>query len=115
MSDLALRGLSAGGLFVLLGLAWIASSNRAAVDRRTVRNGMALQLVLAGVLLGTPVGKLFLVLVERPIAILIDVSQAGARFLFGVSPPHALRIATLAQQAGRPRPRRFASARKSFS
>ncbi len=83
MSDLALRGLSAGGLFVLLGLAWIASSDRAAVDRRTVRNGMALQLVLAGVLLGTPVGKVFFVLVERPIAILIDVSQAGARFLFG--------------------------------
>ena len=83
MSDLALRGLSAGGLFVLLGLAWIASSDRRAVDRRTVRNGMALQLVLAGVLLGTPVGKVFLALVERPIALLIDVSQAGARFLFG--------------------------------
>ena len=83
MSDLALRGLSAGGLFVLLGLAWIASSDRRAVDRRTVRNGMALQLVLAGVLLGTPVGKIFLALVERPIALLIDVSQAGARFLFG--------------------------------
>lgn len=83
MSDLALRGLSAGGLFVLLGLAWIASSDRRAVDRRTVRNGMALQLALAGILLGTPVGKVFFVLVERPIAILIDVSQAGARFLFG--------------------------------
>ena len=83
MSDLALRGLSAGGLFVLLGLAWIASSDRRAVDRRTVRNGMALQLALAGVLLGTPVGKIFLALVERPIALLIDVSQAGARFLFG--------------------------------
>ena len=83
MSDLALRGLSAGGLFVLLGLAWIASSDRRAVDRRTVRNGMALQLVLAGVLLGTPVGKIFRALVERPIALLIDVSQAGARFIFG--------------------------------
>ena len=67
----------------LLGLAWIASSDRRAVDRRTVRNGMALQLALAGVLLGTPVGKIFLALVERPIALLIDVSQAGARFLFG--------------------------------
>ena len=64
MSDLALRGLSAGGLFVLLGVAWIASSNRAAVDRRMVRNGMALQLVLAGVLLGTRVGKVFFVVVE---------------------------------------------------
>jgi CNT family concentrative nucleoside transporter len=83
MNDLALRALSAVGLFVLLGLAWIASSDRAAIDRRMVRNGMALQLVLAGILLGTPVGKVFFVVVEGPIALLIDVSEAGARFLFG--------------------------------
>ncbi len=83
MNDLGLRALSAVGLFVLLGLAWIASSDRAAFDRRLVRNGMALQLVLAGILLGTPLGKVFFVVVEGPIALLIDVSEAGARFLFG--------------------------------
>ena len=83
MSEIALRGLSGVGLFALLAIAWLLSSDRAAVDRRMVRNGILLQLALAGVLLGTRVGKVFFVWVERPIALLIDVSQAGTRFLFG--------------------------------
>jgi concentrative nucleoside transporter, CNT family len=83
MNELALRALSGLGLFVLLGLAWLMSSDRAAIDRRTVRNGLLIQLVLAVVLLATPVGEVFFAFVERPVAILIDVSQAGTRFVFG--------------------------------
>ncbi len=83
MNEIALRALSGVGLFVLLGLAWLASSDRAAIDRRTVRNGLLIQLVLAVVLLATPVGEVFFAFVERPVALLIDVSQAGTRFVFG--------------------------------
>ena len=83
MNEIALRALSGLGVFVLLGLAWLASSERTAIDWRTVRNGLLIQLVLAVVLLATPVGEVFFSFVERPVAILIDVSQAGTRFVFG--------------------------------
>ncbi|MBK7951214.1 MAG: NupC/NupG family nucleoside CNT transporter [Deltaproteobacteria bacterium] len=96
MSDLALRGLSGLGFVALLGLAWLLSSDRRAVDRRMLGRGIAIQLGLAAVLLGTPVGRSFFSIVERPVAILIDVSEAGARFVFGplldVGPSFALGV-----------------------
>lgn len=83
MSEASLRVLSGAGFVVLLGLAWLLSSDRRAVDRRTLFVGVAIQLVLALVLLGTAVGETFFAAVERPVALLIDVSQAGTRFMFG--------------------------------
>lgn len=96
MSELALRGLSGLGFVVLLGVAWLLSSDRRAVDRRTVASGVAIQLGLAALLLGTPLGRGFFAVVERPVALLIDVSEAGARFVFGplldVGPSFALGV-----------------------
>ena len=69
MNELGLRALSGAGLVVLFGLAWLGSTDRAAIDRRTVRNGILIQLVLAVVLLATPVGALFFAFVERPVVI----------------------------------------------
>ena len=83
MNEIALRGLSGAGLFVLLGVAWLASSDRRAIDRRLVRNGLLIQLGLALVLLVSPVGETFFAFVEWPVALLIEVSQAGTRFVFG--------------------------------
>ncbi|MEZ4333940.1 MAG: nucleoside transporter C-terminal domain-containing protein [Myxococcota bacterium] len=83
MNALALRVFSALGFAVLLATAWALSSDRRAVDLRTVRNGVALQLALAAGLLATPLGPRFFALVEAPVALLIDASQAGARFVFG--------------------------------
>lgn len=83
MSPFALRMVSAAGFFALLALAWLLSSNRRAIDSRTLRNGIAIQLVLAGILLATPARETFFAWVEGPVALLIEVSQAGARFVFG--------------------------------
>lgn len=83
MNDLALRGLSALGFAVLLATAWLLSSDRRAIDSRTIRNGVTLQLALAGGLLATPVGGHFFALVERPVGLMIEASEAGARFVFG--------------------------------
>ncbi len=83
MSELGLRALSGAGLFVLFGVAWLASSDRRAIDGRTVRNGILLQLVLAFLLLASPIGAPFFGLVERPVALLISVTEAGTRFVFG--------------------------------
>ena len=83
MNEIPLRVLSGVGLFVLLAIAWLASSHRASIDLRRVRNGLLIQLVLALVLLATPIGEVFFAFVERPVALLIEVSQAGTRFVFG--------------------------------
>jgi CNT family concentrative nucleoside transporter len=83
MSEIALRAMSGLGFFALLAVAWLASNNRAAIDRRAIGIGIAIQIGLAVVLLATPVGTMFFSLVEFPVAILIDTTQAGVRFVFG--------------------------------
>ena len=83
MSEIGLRAMSGLGFIVLLAVAWLASSNRAAIDRRAIGIGIAIQIGLAVVLLATPVGTFFFSLVESPVAILIDTTQAGVRFVFG--------------------------------
>jgi len=96
MNEIPLRALSGVGLFALLAIAWLASSDRASIDRRLVRNGLLIQLALAIVLLATPIGEIFFGFVERPVALLIEVSQAGTRFVFGplldVGPSFALGV-----------------------
>jgi CNT family concentrative nucleoside transporter len=83
MSEIGLRVMSGLGFFVLLGVAWLVSSNRAAIDRRAIAIGIALQIGLAVLLLASPVGKLLFSLVEIPVAILIETTRAGAQFVFG--------------------------------
>jgi len=83
MSEIGLRALSGLGFFVLLGVAWLVSSNRAAIDRRAIAIGVAIQIGLAVLLLATPVGKLLFSFVEIPVAILIETTQAGVQFVFG--------------------------------
>jgi concentrative nucleoside transporter, CNT family len=96
VSEPGLRMVSGIGFAVLLGLAWLLSSDRRAIDRRTLIVGVAIQIVLALVLLGTSVGETFFAAVEGPVALLIDVSQAGTRFMFGalvdVGPTFALGV-----------------------
>jgi len=83
MSVIGLRAMSGLGFVVLLGIAWLASSNRAAIDRRLVGFGVAIQIGLAVVLLATPIGELFFSFVELPVTILLETTQAGVEFVFG--------------------------------
>ncbi len=83
MSEIGLRAMSGLGFVVLLGIAWLASSNRSAIDRRLIGSGIAIQIALAVLLLATPIGTLFFSLVEIPVAVLIETTQAGVQFVFG--------------------------------
>ena len=83
MSEPGLRVVSALGFFVLLGFAWLASSDRTAIDWRLVAWGVAIQVLLSLGLLATPFGRLFFSFVEIPVAILIESTQAGVQFVFG--------------------------------
>ncbi len=59
MSDLGPRAVSMLGFFVMIGLAWLASSDRRAFPLRVVLWGIGLQLTLAVVLLRTQIGRGF--------------------------------------------------------
>lgn len=83
MSELGLRGISGLGFVAMLAIAWLFSSNRKAIDRRVVGYGVAIQCGLALALLASPWSSSFFRLVEIPVSILIDTTQAGVRFVFG--------------------------------
>ena len=83
MSEPALRALSGLGFLALLGVAWLASSDRRAIDRRAIGFGIAAQLGLALVLLASPVGPFFFAAVEAPVDALIRATREGVRFVFG--------------------------------
>ncbi|NEX22532.1 nucleoside:proton symporter [Thiorhodococcus mannitoliphagus] len=71
------------GLGVLIVLAWLLSENRHAVRPRLILAGLALQLVLALVLLKLPpVQDAFLVL-NRMVLALQEATQAGTELVFG--------------------------------
>jgi CNT family concentrative nucleoside transporter len=74
---------SALGLIVLVGLAWAVSERRRAVPWRRVGLGVALQLVLAIVLLKIPVLQSFFALLNRAVSGLSQATREGTTFVFG--------------------------------
>jgi CNT family concentrative nucleoside transporter len=83
MSDAGLRWLSVFGFFVMIGLAWLASSNRRQVPWRTVGWGIGIQIVLALVLLKSDAGRFFFAGVSAVVSKLLEYTEAGSRFVFG--------------------------------
>ena len=83
MSEIGLRAMSGLGFVVLLGIAWLFSSDRSAIDKRVIGFGIAIQIGLAVVLLASPIGKPFFSFVEIPVAILIETVGVGVQFVFG--------------------------------
>jgi CNT family concentrative nucleoside transporter len=85
-----LRGIL--GLSVLLGVTWLFSARREAVDWGLVAKGLSLQLVFALLVLKTDWGRGFFRVVNDVFVALIGYTNEGARFLFGklVSPTVAL-------------------------
>ncbi len=71
------------GIVVILGIAFLMSNNRKAINYRTVGMGLLLQAVLAVFILKTPVGKWFFKWLGDIVTKVIEFSQAGADFVFG--------------------------------
>lgn len=75
--------ISFAGLIVVLGLAWIASSNRKEIKIRPIIQMIILQLILSFILLNTKFG---LIIIEGIAAIftkLLDFANEGIGFVFG--------------------------------
>jgi len=83
MSDLSLRAVSAMGFFVMIGLAWLASSDRRAFPLHVVLWGIGLQFALAVVLLRTQLGRGFFEVVNTGVNRFLLYADEGTRFVFG--------------------------------
>jgi CNT family concentrative nucleoside transporter len=77
------RAVPVLGLLVLLGIAWLCSSDRRRVPWRAVAWGLALQLGLAALLLKSALGRSFFDGMNALVAALTRYTQAGVAFVFG--------------------------------
>jgi concentrative nucleoside transporter, CNT family len=82
------RVISVLGLGVLVGLAWLLSTNRRAVSWRPVLWGVGLQLAIGLVILMPAVGESLFAAIDRGVNELLSYSQKGADFVFQTVAPH---------------------------
>jgi concentrative nucleoside transporter, CNT family len=80
---LAQRAVSLLGLAVFVGLGWLMSVNRSAVNWGTVAWGVALQFVFAAIVLLTRPGRWFFEVLNDLFTTLLGYTTEGARFIFG--------------------------------
>lgn len=71
------------GILILLGLAWLWSNNRKAINYRVVLTGLGLQFALAVFILKVPLGQQIFYWLGKAINKLLDFSQEGGLFVFG--------------------------------
>jgi len=84
------RVFSLLGLFGFVALAWAMSSDRRAVNWRTVIWGLALQLGIASAILLPDFGQALFAGVDSGVRGLLSFSEAGADFLFQTIEPHQI-------------------------
>lgn len=75
--------VSFAGIFLLMGIAWLLSTNRKVVNVRVVLWGTALQLLLALFIFVVPAGSRVFLAVNDAVVSVLDSAQAGTRFVFG--------------------------------
>lgn len=71
------------GLFVLLGIAWLISTDRRNINFRVVILGLILQFAFAAFIFIVPAGTSFFLFINDLVVKVLDSASAGARFLFG--------------------------------
>jgi CNT family concentrative nucleoside transporter len=71
------------GLIVILGIAYALSTNRRAIDRRTVAWGLALQIVFALLVLKTTTGQRVFQTLGAAVNRLLDYAFEGSKLVFG--------------------------------
>lgn len=83
MRDIEYRVTSLLGYFVLIGLAWLLSSDHRKFPWRVVWIGSILQVILAWFILRTPLGEAFFTQIKAFFEVVLSCSDRGAEFLFG--------------------------------
>ncbi len=75
--------MSLVGMFVLLAIAYLLSTNRSAINRRTVMTAFALQFGIAGIIMIVPQGSDMLDVVVNGVQHVINYGNDGIDFVFG--------------------------------
>ena len=70
------------GMIFLLGMAWLCSADRRAINPRTDGGAFAIQVSIAALVLYTPFGQRALEVIAEGAFHVISYSQAGMDFLF---------------------------------
>ena len=84
------RGISFLGIPILVGLAWLLSTNRKSISWKPVIWGVALQLIFGVIVLSPALQSFFSTIVDGGVRTLIGFSEEGARFVFGSFIPHQI-------------------------
>jgi concentrative nucleoside transporter, CNT family len=71
------------GMVLIIGIAFLLSNNRKAINYRTVGTGLLLQILLAIFILKTTIGKVIFTTIGHYVEKVIAFSQEGAAFIFG--------------------------------
>jgi CNT family concentrative nucleoside transporter len=71
------------GLFVLLGVAWLMSTDRRNINFRVVAWGLILQIAFAIFIFVIPAGTSLFLIINDLVVKVLDSASAGAKFLFG--------------------------------
>jgi concentrative nucleoside transporter, CNT family len=71
------------GIAVILGLAWLFSTNRRSIKLKTIAWGLGLQIVLGLFVLRTKIGSVIFGFLGGEAKKLLDYSYAGSEFVFG--------------------------------
>ena len=71
------------GMALIIGVAFLLSNNRKAINYRTVGTGLLLQIILAVFILKTTIGKDIFTTIGHYVEKVIAFSQEGAAFIFG--------------------------------
>ncbi|HEX9666802.1 MAG TPA: nucleoside transporter C-terminal domain-containing protein [Thermodesulfobacteriota bacterium] len=71
------------GLFVLLGVAWLMSTDRRNINFRVIIWGLVLQIAFATFIFVIPAGTSFFLFINDSVVRVLDSASAGAKFLFG--------------------------------
>lgn len=82
------RGISFVGIFILVGVAWLLSTDRKNVDWRPVLWGIGLQLLFGAVVLSEAASYFFFTVVDTGVNQLISFAGDGATFVFQSVEPH---------------------------
>ena len=71
------------GIIAILGIAFLLSNNKKAIDKKLVFTGLLIQALLAVFILKVPLGQIVFAKIGYFITMLLDFSNKGADFVFG--------------------------------
>ncbi|MCA9493268.1 MAG: hypothetical protein KC621_25225, partial [Myxococcales bacterium] len=88
------------GIFVILGIAWLSSEKRSAINWRPVIFGIVLQIVMGLIVLSPTVSAFFYTVVDGGVHKLLSFAEAGATFVFQSIEAHDVVVGSPGELAG---------------